>query len=216
MISYGRQLFGVFSLLFVLISIPRVFSFVPAKIMTDVIGKLENAASGSLGKVSASLVHDEILKRGVIQSVVRFYYDQPNGSSTIQLSKMTSDYYNLPNLYRDYYGKYVCKSDLQLLIKNEMQPNVALIDFDPTTKDMPYAHFDAEKFNESNTRVMNFTSRVMQSLSQKDYARARRLSAQILHTIQDFYSHSNWVEMGNANILNLKIGEYFRQLAWPK
>ena len=38
-----------------------------------------------------------------------------------------------------------------------------------------------------------------------DYVLARRFTAQILHTIQDFYSHSNWVEMGN-NEINRVIG----------
>lgn len=33
-----------------------------------------------------------------------------------------------------------------------------------------------------------------------------RKSGQVLHTIQDFYSHSNWIELGNAHQINRKIG----------
>lgn len=42
-------------------------------------------------------------------------------------------------------------------------------------------------------------------MAAKDYKRARKLTGQILHTIQDFYSHSNWVEMGHKDI-NKAIG----------
>lgn len=60
---------------------------------------------------------------------------------------------------------------------------------------MPYAHFDAETFIGSNERVMNFTDYIKRNLTAKNYEEARKLTGQILHTIQDFYSHSNWVEM---------------------
>ncbi|RNA36314.1 von Willebrand factor A domain-containing 7 isoform X1, partial [Brachionus plicatilis] len=42
-------------------------------------------------------------------------------------------------------------------------------------------------------------------LNVKDYSAARKYAARILHTIHDFYSHSNWVEMGNKKI-NKEIG----------
>ncbi len=73
------------------------------------------------------------------------------------------------------------------------------------TKDLPYAHFDAETFIQSNQRVIKFLTSINSSLQIKDYATARRLSGQILHTIQDFYSHSNWVEMGKT-VINKNIG----------
>lgn len=50
---------------------------------------------------------------------------------------------------------------------------------------------------------MDFTSRILKHLSNKEYHQARKLTGQVLHTIQDFYSHSNWVEMGNTRINKL-------------
>ena len=78
--------------------------FIPAKIMSSVIYKLDGHFKGNLGKVSESLVHDEIMKRGLIQSVVMYFYDQPNGTAKINLTKFDNDYYDLRNLYFDYYG----------------------------------------------------------------------------------------------------------------
>lgn len=134
------------------------------------------------------------MKRGLIQSVVRYFYDQPNGTQKIDLNKINNEYYSLWKLYYDYYGKYLCNSiPLDDLISLVFQPNVAIVDFDPKTKDNPYAHFDAEKFAESNNRVISFRQKIMTALASKDYNTARSLSGQVLHTIQDFYSHSNWV-----------------------
>lgn len=74
------------------------------------------------------------------------------------------------------------------------------------TKNLPTAHFDAETFQASNERVITFTNNIYSALDSKDYTTARKLSGQIMHTIQDFYSHSNWIEMGNTNQINLLIG----------
>ena len=183
----------------------RVESFVPAKLLTQVINQMDTQFNGDFGKQSDTIVHDEIIKRGIIQSVVRYFYDQPNGSQRIDLNKINNKYYDLTNLYFDYYGFYICSITLKDLIRLYFQPNVALVDLDSSTKDMPYAHFDAEKFNESNERVIQFTQKTYDQLKAKDYGSARATAGQILHTIQDFYSHSNWVEMGRT-YLNLDIG----------
>jgi hypothetical protein len=40
----------------------------------------------------------------------------------------------------------------------------------------------------------------------KDLSNARILLGRLLHTLQDFYSHSNWIEMGKTYI-NIHIGK---------
>lgn len=181
--------------------------FIPAKVMSTVIGRLDGAFGDSLGKVSESIVHDEILKRGVIQSVAKYLSEHPIPSSNVDLSKM-STYYDLRRLYFDYYGKGLCNDDIPLveLLEDEMEPAVASIDFSSETKDLPYAHFDAEAFVEANERVIYFKTQISYELSTKKYKDARKKTGEILHTIQDFYSHSNWVEMGYTNTLQTKIG----------
>ncbi len=68
--------------------------------------KLEGRFADGLGKVSESLVHDEIMKRGLIQSVVMYFYNQTNGTQTVNLTKINNDYYDLRKLYFDYYGNW--------------------------------------------------------------------------------------------------------------
>jgi hypothetical protein len=54
--------------------------------------------------------------------------------------------------------------------------------------------------------VINFKESFYSSIQIDEYKTARKYSGQILHTIQDFYSHSNWVEMGNTIEINTEIG----------
>lgn len=96
------------------------------------------------------------------------------------------------------------KIPLHELIQRTFKPAVASIDFLSATKDLPYAHFDAETFIESNDRVMYFTSQIKYDLRNSNYKDARKKSGQILHTIQDFYSHSNWVSNLCVSIVKFK------------
>ncbi len=94
------------------------------------------------------------------------------------MAKINNEYYDLSKLYYDYYGKVICEIPLVNLISDTFQPAVAIVDLDPKTKDLPYAHFDAEKFTESNARVINFTKIIRDKLKNKNYTSARKLSGQ--------------------------------------
>lgn len=111
-----------------------------------------------LGKVSRTLVHEDIIKRGIIRSVAKYLQDQKTpGAMRIRNrhhNHMETHYYQDPrHLYHDFYNKWICELDLEILIATEFQPMVAVVDFEANTKDLPYAHFDAETFIESNKRV---------------------------------------------------------------
>ena len=89
--------------------IGAVHSFVPASVMSQVLYKLDGRFKGNLGRVSDSLTHDEIVKRGLIQSVANYMKDQPN--SKINMSKIdTGEYYDVRKLYFDFYGKKIFPS----------------------------------------------------------------------------------------------------------
>jgi hypothetical protein len=175
----------IYHLTFFLLFISNCSGFVPAKLISSVIGKFDAQFEGNFGKVSESIVHDEILRRGLIQSVVRYFYNQTNGSQKINLNKINNDYYDLKKLYYDYYGKYICDIPLSYSIKSTLQPSVASVDLDPTTKDLPYAHFDAETFSQSNSRVISFINKTMNALRNKQYLTAQISSAQSLYFIID-------------------------------
>lgn len=180
--------------------------FMPARILDLLVEKLDSLSHMQLGTISPSLSHEDITRRGLIRSVARYLHEQPSGRDTIQIDNMDRYFANINLLYSDFnVGKKSRVLELDFLLKTEILPYVALVDFDPSTKDMPYAHFDAEKLVESNQRVIELTNRIYSSLRGGNFGQARKLTGQVLHTIQDFYSHTNWLEMGNRRI-NTLIG----------
>ncbi|XP_072535234.1 von Willebrand factor A domain-containing protein 7-like [Salminus brasiliensis] len=70
----------------------------------------------------------------------------------------------------------------------------------------PKYHFDNERFEDGRNVITEGVKKVKASLMQKNYEFAREQLGEILHTLQDFYSHSNWIELGNrspyANLIN--------------
>ncbi|HSS50393.1 MAG TPA: hypothetical protein VLX28_15760, partial [Thermoanaerobaculia bacterium] len=59
-------------------------------------------------------------------------------------------------------------------------------------------HFDGENFDGGKTRVENLEQAVVSALQSEDAAGARQSLGQALHTIQDFYSHSTFIESGGS------------------
>lgn len=68
-------------------------------------------------------------------------------------------------------------------------------------------HFDNEEFPAATTRLLNLKSYIIgQLLSRSPNGKNARIAlGGALHTIQDFYAHTNWVEMGNTGI-DIRLG----------
>ncbi len=75
-------------------------------------------------------------------------------------------------------------------------------DVDDKEPEKAAAHFDAEQFRESSLRLIRLKKQVIFLIkkaghNEVDYTKARKEAGTLLHTLQDFYSHSNWIEAGN-------------------
>ncbi|XP_062329348.1 von Willebrand factor A domain-containing protein 7-like [Osmerus eperlanus] len=62
----------------------------------------------------------------------------------------------------------------------------------------PRYHFDSETFEEGRKLITDGMSVVKKSIDQGNLQAAREKLGEISHTLQDFYSHSNWIELGNT------------------
>ncbi len=63
------------------------------------------------------------------------------------------------------------------------------------------AHVDGETFGRAQARLSSLSSEVVEALkTAKDPFAARAKLGQALHTVQDFYAHSNWVNLGNSEV----------------
>jgi hypothetical protein len=59
-------------------------------------------------------------------------------------------------------------------------------------------HFDGENFAGGQSRVTGLFNSVITDLAAENAGQARTDLGGALHTIQDFYAHSNWIESGHA------------------
>ncbi|KAG8002177.1 von Willebrand factor A domain-containing protein 7 [Nibea albiflora] len=80
-----------------------------------------------------------------------------------------------------------------------VKSNVAM-DFLSSTRSNPIYHFDSERINSSMGMLRQFWVQTLLSIRAKEYQSARHSLGQLFHSLQDFYSHSNWVEMGQRFI----------------
>lgn len=72
--------------LIVLVSITECF--IPSRTFYFFLDLALKDGEIDLGKVSESLVHEEILRRGVIASVAQFFIDKPYPKSNVSLEKL--------------------------------------------------------------------------------------------------------------------------------
>ena len=80
-------------------------------------------------------------------------------------------------------------------------------DVDGKEPEKPAAHFDAEQFHTSSLRLIDLKKQVISLIKEAGdnevvYTKARKEAGTLLHTLQDFYSHSNWIESGNNDPLS--------------
>lgn len=71
---------------------------------------------------------------------------------------------------------------------------------DVTDEHLAESHVDGESFENAQDRLAALRSQVKYNLRVGDGPSARQYLGQALHTVQDFYSHSNWVELGNTDV----------------
>ncbi|MDX1984394.1 MAG: HET-C-related protein [Bryobacteraceae bacterium] len=64
----------------------------------------------------------------------------------------------------------------------------------------PEDHFDDEQFLTGGARLRALKMQIELMVNEGKYVQARKLLGAATHTLQDFYSHSNWVELGKTDI----------------
>lgn len=178
--------------------------FNPLSFENRLINELTNRLGVKLERapIAESLSHEEIFRRGLKRSLIRYLNDVHSTNFNINDTQ-----FSIKEIFWLYYGRQ-CKVPIEHLIENVFNPIVASVDLNDFSKDDPIAHFDADRLLESNLRVKNMTLRIIELVKRDqpdDLKLAQQLTAKILHTIQDFYSHTNWVDLGHRNI-NSAIG----------
>ncbi|XP_068172839.1 von Willebrand factor A domain-containing protein 7 isoform X2 [Antennarius striatus] len=82
----------------------------------------------------------------------------------------------------------------------EVVKSNAAMDFLSSTRSDPVYHFDSERVDGAMVMLRQLWGQTLLSVQAKEYQSARHSLGQLFHSLQDFYSHSNWVEMGQRFI----------------
>lgn len=145
--------------------------------------------------------HAIITKVGLLQSLVDFvkenpqYIEQDVSASIGDFSEILISADN-PNEAEKLLSFITSNIRLQNAIL-EIQSSNAEVNSAPL-KNVAAAHFSGEQFKEGSTRLHELKSAIVTTLLKGiKFEHARQLVGQYLHTLQDFYSHSNWIELGN-------------------
>ncbi|KAN0087336.1 hypothetical protein V8E54_001024 [Elaphomyces granulatus] len=85
---------------------------------------------------------------------------------------------------------------MQAACREIQDANIAVDDDQKTA----HKHCDGESFGPAKARIQQLKTDATMALLAvpPDVAKARKSVGEALHTIQDFYAHSNWVELGNT------------------
>uniref|UniRef100_A0AAZ3R5M4 VWA7 N-terminal domain-containing protein n=1 Tax=Oncorhynchus tshawytscha TaxID=74940 RepID=A0AAZ3R5M4_ONCTS len=66
----------------------------------------------------------------------------------------------------------------------------------PYNVNSPAHHFNSEAFAEGRRLITDGVASIKANVQRENFQAARETLGRVLHTLQDFYSHSNWVDLG--------------------
>jgi Heterokaryon incompatibility protein Het-C len=148
------------------------------------VGKLEAAGTTFEG----TAIHEEIT-----QSALRSEVQNPQYPGEVQFKRSLSN------------GTVISFSQKavdQIILGNQYADSLWI--------DLPQAHFDDDSFIAANSRLMtlraaiaNAAIRAAAGNYKQGFAGVRETLGMALHSVQDFYAHSNWVERGGVALAPL-------------
>ena len=169
-------------------------AFVPNSVLDILVRSINNE------DVPPSLTHTAITEEAILQVAADVLKDNPNPDPNVdsttridQLGELSTD-----NLIEAYFGKpsrrRTRKFEEAIDEINDANVRVDL----GKESELAAAHFDSEQIQAGQNRLVELRQLVSDEIKSENYEAARRQTGRMLHTLQDFYSHSNWVEMGNS------------------
>ena len=156
-----------------------------------------NLASGK----SKTRDHVLITRYGLLKTSILFFKDNPqyltNETLTGFLYDVLRDLSENPKAAKTTIDTISPKIKYINAISDIQSANVEMDSFPLNgTADV---HFDGEQFLQGYTRLIKLRQELITSLLKGDKLQhARNLAGKALHTLQDFYSRSNWIELGNT------------------
>ncbi|XP_075692455.1 von Willebrand factor A domain-containing protein 7 [Rhinoderma darwinii] len=147
-----------------------------------------------------SFTHQDLTEEAVLNITLRILLDNKHPTrpplrwEDFEGKTLTAD-----AILGAYYGDEVSLRPFRAAMRHIVSAN-ANMDFLNGTRNDPLRHFDSEMVRQGNSLLLRAREDLLRNMRAKEYEGAREILGQILHSLQDFYSHTNWVELGNTDV----------------
>ncbi|XP_049897241.1 von Willebrand factor A domain-containing protein 7-like [Epinephelus moara] len=148
---------------------------------------LQTGASGFGLSSGESLSHQEITKRAILNTTAQ---------TCRALALAEGKDFTFPSLTVEAVAA-ACEAPSKSFLQTIQLIQTKNKRVDSTLFDQAQYHMDDEQILEGRKIITDGLAAVKASNREQNFEAAREILGQILHPLQDFYSHSNWVEMGN-------------------
>ncbi|XP_051852194.1 von Willebrand factor A domain-containing protein 7 [Antechinus flavipes] len=150
----------------------------------------------SLVAAPSSITHQDLTEEAVLNVTLQLFLERPpSGRKPLHLEDFQGRTLLADDLFGAYFGLGTPTRHFRAALGEVARANAAQ-DFLSATKHNPELHFDAERLVGSRARLLGSLQEALSAARALEYALARQHLGAMLHTLQDFYSHSNWVELG--------------------
>lgn len=177
------------------------------------------ARSGGEVRPGRSRNHQDITTDAILQVSADLLRDNPNPNqdidSTARINALTE--LTAVNLINAYYGDSSGeqRSRYEDAIGDINEANEETDTGAEGTQ--AAAHFDSEELRAGQNRLIMLRELTTANIRSESYETAREFAGSMLHTLQDFYSHTNWIEMGRRapNSILGERGQQVQNIASP-
>ena len=141
--------------------------------------------------------HKKMTEDAIVEVTADLLRDNPNPDPTVDSTRKINALSAISpaSLIRAYYGSRHRVSAFRNAIDDIAEAN-SDVDTGTSERNLAEAHFDSEQFQAGQNRLTMLNRMMINEIKLCRFRSARKLAGRALHTLQDFYSHSNWVEMG--------------------
>ncbi|KAM6185334.1 von Willebrand factor A domain-containing protein 7 [Rhynchocyon petersi] len=162
----------------------------------------------SLLAAPGSVTHQDLTEEAALNVTLQLFLEQPPpGRPPLHLEDFVGHTLLADDLFAAYFGPGSSSRRFRAALGEVSRANAAQ-DFLPTSKNDPDLHFDAERLGQGRTRLVAALRESLVAARALDHSLSRQRLGAALHALQDFYSHSNWVELGEE--------QPHPHLLWPR
>ena len=153
-----------------------------------------------------TITHREMTSNAILRAVAMVLIDNPypnypKSSENVQRLLRSESNFDMSKLINEYYetesetSRKGRKDRFSDRVDKIHEYNTRV---DSRNLHVAHAHFDSEQFRDGQDRLVRYRKTVSLEIAKMNYHVARKYTGRMLHTLQDFYSHTNWVE----NLMN--------------